>query len=154
MNASENTFIVLVVDDDPDDRQMVKDALDKCDIRHDIFFLENGEELVDYLSRNGDYNESNAPYPSLVLLDIKMPKMDGVEALQKIKSLPTIKSTPIIMLSTSRNPDDIAQAYDVGANSFISKPVNFNELVTTMNTLAQYWFQSTQLPKNLDRRHD
>ena|SRR2546423_13565536 len=146
MNIPPKTIVILMADDDADDRLLAKDALAECQLGHDLHFVENGEELMDYLRRRGSYAQSAAPRPGLILLDLNMPKKDGREALREIKSDPELRKIPVVVLTTSKADTDIGQIYELGANSFISKPVTFDSLVSVMKILGDYWFQTVELP--------
>ena len=136
-----------MAEDDPDDRLLAKDALDECRLANDLHFVENGEELLDYLFRRGVYQElHSSPRPGLILLDLNMPKKDGREALREIKSDPDLRKIPVVVLTTSKADTDIARIYELGANSFISKPVTFEQLVHVMKILGSYWFNIVELP--------
>ena len=140
-------FIILMADDDADDRLLAKDALAECKITGDLRFVENGEELIEYLHRRGKYLQADsAPRPGLILLDLNMPKKDGREALKEIKVDPELRTIPVVILTTSRADTDIGRIYDLGANSFIAKPVSFDSLVDVMKTLCRYWFDIVELP--------
>jgi len=136
-----------MADDDEDDRLMTKEALEESRVANDIRFVTNGEELLDYLYRRGEYSDpEKSPRPGLILLDLNMPKKDGREALREIKADPDLRQIPVVILTTSKDEEDIIRSYDLGVNSFITKPVSFEGLVFVINTLAQYWFQIVQLP--------
>jgi CheY-like chemotaxis protein len=136
-----------MADDDADDRLLAKDALSECKSQGDMRFVEDGEDLLDYLQHRGKYTGgANAPTPNLILLDLNMPKKDGREALREIKSTPELRRIPVVILTTSKADTDIANAYDLGANSFISKPVAFDALVNVMDTLSRYWRDIVELP--------
>lgn len=136
-----------MADDDADDRLLAKDALAECDLAYDLHFVENGEELLDYLQRQGKYQQVvSAPRPGLILLDLNMPRKDGREALREIKADPELKKIPVVILTTSKADTDISRIYDLGANSFISKPVTFESLVKVMKTLGTYWLEIVELP--------
>ena len=138
--------VILMADDDADDRLLAQDALAESKIPSELHFVENGEELMDYLNRRGKYSATLAPRPGLILLDLNMPKKDGREALREIKSHPDLRRIPVVILTTSGADADIGQIYDSGANSFITKPVSFEALVNVMRTLGQYWFETVVLP--------
>lgn len=147
MNAPGKPIVILMADDDADDRLLAKDALAECQLSKDLQFVENGEELLDYLHRRGKYQQSvNAPRPGLILLDLNMPRKDGREALREIKADPELKKIPVVVLTTSKADTDIARIYDLGANSFISKPVSFEALVKVMKILGTYWLEIVELP--------
>lgn len=141
------TITILMADDDPDDRMLAKDALAENRLANDLHFVEDGEQLLDYLYQRGNFNPSNAPKPGLILLDLNMPKMDGREALRYIKNDPELKRIPVVVLTTSKAEQDIIRSYDLGVNSFISKPVTFEELVDVTRRIGDYWFGIVELPK-------
>jgi len=144
---SSKSITILLADDDADDRMMAAEALEESRLANDVRFVEDGEELIDYLRRNGKYQAADsAPRPGLILLDLNMPKMDGREALREIKADPELRSIPVIVLTTSKAEEDIYRTYDLGVNSFITKPVNFEQLVVVMKALGKYWFEIVELP--------
>jgi len=138
---------ILLADDDADDRMLAKDALKESRLANDLRFVENGEELMEYLRRQGQFaDEGKSPTPGLILLDLNMPRKDGREALKEIKSDPNLRHIPIVVLTTSKAEEDIYRTYDLGVNSFITKPVTFDGLVNVMRTLGTYWFEIVELP--------
>jgi len=138
---------ILLADDDPDDRLLTKQALAENRLANDLRFVENGEELLDYLYRLGKYRDpASSPRPGLILLDLNMPKKDGREALEEIKSNPDLRQIPIVILTTSKTEEDIYRSYNLGVNSYIAKPVTFQGLVEVMRTLGKYWFEIVELP--------
>ncbi len=139
--------IILMADDDADDKLMMKEALAENNINHSIYFVSDGAELMDYLHERGKFLLEKLAKPSLIILDLNMPKIDGREALGLIKSDTELKRIPIIVLTTSKAEDDIMKAYDLGVNSFISKPVGFSDLVTLTREICNYWFGTVALPK-------
>ena len=109
--------------------------------------MEDGEELLDYLRRRGKYADpKESPRPGLVLLDLNMPRKDGREALREIKSDPKLRDIPVVVLTTSKAEEDIARSYNLGVNSYITKPVKFSALVEVMKALGKYWFEIVELP--------
>ena len=147
MNPPTKPIVILMADDDADDRLLAKDALVECGLANDLHFVENGEEILDYLRRRGRYQQPGAaPRPGLILLDLNMPKKDGREALREIKSDPDLRKIPVVVLTTSKAETDVGQIYELGANSFISKPVTFESLVSVMKILGNYWFETVELP--------
>ena len=138
--------VVLMAEDDSDDRLLVKDALSECEWQADLRFVGNGEELLDYLFRRGEFEFVDAPRPGLILLDLNMPRKDGREVLREIKANADLRRIPVVVLTTSRADTDIHCIYELGANSFISKPVQFEGLVNLMKVLGQYWFGTVELP--------
>jgi CheY-like chemotaxis protein len=138
---------ILVADDDLDDCLLIKDALVEARLANDLHFVHDGEELLDFLYRRGQYTEPiNSPRPGLILLDLNMPKKDGREALQEIKAVAHLRQIPIVVLTTSKAEEEIYHSYDLGASSFIAKPVTFATLVDLMKTLGRYWFEIVELP--------
>lgn len=146
----QNTITILMADDDEDDRLMTKEALDETPLGSNLRFVEDGEELLDYLFQRNNYSDpEKALRPDLILLDLNMPKKDGREALKEIKSSPELKNIPVVVLTTSKAEEDIYQTYELGVNSFISKPVTFEGMVETMKTLSLYWFNVVSLPSDV-----
>ena len=139
---------ILIAEDDEEDRMLASDALKESRLANQVTFVEDGEELTDYLFNRGNYEDKKKyPAPGLVLLDLNMPRKDGREALQEIKREPSLKRIPIIVLTTSRAEEDILRSYDLGVNSFITKPVTFESLVEIMKVIGQYWFEIVELPR-------
>jgi two-component system, response regulator len=138
---------ILLADDDEEDREMTAEALKESRLANTLRFVEDGEELTDYLFLRGRYDDrSDAPLPGLIMLDLNMPKKDGREALAEIKAEPQTRQIPVVVLTTSRAEEDIVRSYDLGVNSFISKPVTFEGLVQAMRVFTQYWFEIVELP--------
>ncbi|HMH83359.1 MAG TPA: response regulator [Gemmatimonadales bacterium] len=139
---------ILVCDDDEDDRMLTKQALEGAHISNSLRFVGDGEQLLDYLYQRGEYGgeTGKAPRPGLILLDLNMPKMDGREALKVIKGDKTLNDIPIVVLTTSGLDQDVIRSYQLGVNSFITKPVTFAGLVEAMNVLGRYWLQIVELP--------
>ena len=142
-----NSITILVADDDADDRLMIRDALQENRLANDLRFVHDGEELLNYLNHRGKYRSpTESPRPGLILLDLNMPRMDGREALKAIKSSPALRGIPVVVLTTSKAEEDIYRTYDLGVNSFITKPVTFESLVTITRDLGRYWFEIVELP--------
>jgi two-component system, response regulator len=149
------SITILIADDDPEDRWMLEDAFVESRLANDLRFVEDGEQLMDYLYRRGRYiDPANSPRPGIILLDLNMPRKDGREALKEIKSDPRLRQIPIVVLTTSRAEEDVFRSYDLGVNSFITKPVTFVAMVELMRTLGKYWFEIVELPPLVRRRHD
>lgn len=147
MNQKKNSVVILMADDDEDDRLMAKEAFAEVKLINHFHTVENGEELMDYLRRNGKYADpAVSPRPGLILLDLNMPRKDGRQALAEIKADPSLRQIPIVVLTTSKAEEDILRSYDLGVNSFIAKPVTFEQLVVIMKTLTKYWFEIVELP--------
>jgi CheY-like chemotaxis protein len=142
---------ILVADDDPDDRLMMEEALEESRLANDLHFVEDGEELMDYLYHRGKYEDrDDSPRPKLLLLDLNMPKKDGREALKEIKADPKLRQIPVVVLTTSKAEEDIYRSYDLGVNSFVTKPVTFDSLVELMQNLGKYWFEIVILPEEVN----
>jgi CheY-like chemotaxis protein len=147
MNRIGKPITILYADDDAEDRMLVRDAWAENRLANELHFVEDGEELMDYLRRRGQYaNLGDLPLPGMILLDLNMPRKDGREALQEIKADPRLRSIPVVVLTTSKAEEDILRAYDLGVNSFILKPVTFQSLVDLTLTLSKYWFEVVELP--------
>ena len=138
---------ILMADDDADDRLMTKEAFDESRLLNDLRFVEDGVELMDYLHRRGKYADpASSPRPGLILLDLNMPKKDGREALQEIKSDPSLKNIRVVVLTTSKAEEDIFRTYDLSAASYITKPVTFDGMAEVIRTLGKYWLEIVELP--------
>lgn len=147
MKGNRTTVTILMADDDEDDYLLAREALVESRLANNLHLVKNGEELMDYLYRRGRYiREIDSPRPGLILLDLNMPKKDGREALREIKADPQLRQIPIVILTTSKTEEDVYQTYDLGANSFITKPVTFSSLVEVMKLLGRYWFEMVELP--------
>lgn len=147
MKGRRTTVTILMADDDEDDCMLAREALAESRLPNDLHFVQDGEELMDYLYRRGQYaQKSSSPRPALILLDLNMPKKDGREALREIKTDPNLRQIPVVVLTTSKSEEDIYRTYDLGANSFITKPVTFASLVEVMKTIEKYWFEIVELP--------
>ncbi len=141
--------LILLADDDEDDRQLTSEALGEAQVSSELRCVKDGEELLDYLCRRGDYGPGgrDATPPGVILLDLNMPRMDGREALSKIKSDPDLRRIPVVVLTTSRAEEDIVRSYELGANSFITKPPTFTGLVEVARGFARYWLEVAELPE-------
>jgi len=138
---------ILMADDDADDRQMTKEAFEESRLANDLRFVQDGVELLEYLQRRGQYADpATSPRPGLILLDLNMPKMDGREALQRIKADPKLKRIRIVILTTSKAEEDIFRTYDLSATSYITKPVTFAGMLKVIKALGQYWLEIVELP--------
>jgi CheY-like chemotaxis protein len=147
VSHSGRSVTILLVDDDEEDLLMTKLALQESRLGNDLRTTHDGEELMDYLLREGVYTDpADSPKPGLILLDLNMPKKDGREALAEIKANSDLRKIPVIVLTTSKAEEDIFRTYDLGVNSFITKPVTFAGLVEAMRVLTQYWFEIVELP--------
>ena len=147
MGALVREVLVLTAEDDPDDQVLIRDAFREIGLAGSLTFVSDGEELLEYLYGSGQYaNREEFPLPGLILLDLNMPRKDGREALQQIKSDPALRQIPVIVLSTSRAEEDILKTYDLGVNSFIVKPATFDRLVEIALQLRSYWLDTVEIP--------
>ncbi|MBL0689621.1 MAG: response regulator [Pseudoalteromonas sp.] len=142
---------ILMADDDEDDRLLTQDALAESRVLNELHFVEDGVELLEYLERKGKFvDKSISPRPGLILLDLNMPRMDGREALEAIKANPNLKGIPVVILTTSKQEEDMVKGYNLGAASYITKPVTFDGLVELMKTLGKYWVEFVELPSTFN----
>ena len=142
-----NHQLILMAEDDVDDQLLVQEAFAECGATGPLRFVADGEELLYYLMRRGQYTSAAAaPRPGLILLDLNMPRKDGREALKEIREHPDLRRVPIVVFTTSRADTDIRKVYELGANSFITKPAAFDALVTTVTKMVGYWFGLVELP--------
>lgn len=140
-------IIILMADDDLDDCLLAREALADSRLANHLHFVHDGEEVMDYLYHRGQYSDLRlSPRPGLILLDLNMPKKDGREVLSELKNDPHLRSIPVVVLTTSRAEEDVYRSYDLGANSYITKPVTFTGLVNVMKTIETYWFEIVELP--------
>jgi CheY-like chemotaxis protein len=147
MKKEGKMITILLADDDPDDRKLTQDAFMENRLANEFHAVEDGEELMDYLHRRGRYESLREdPLPGLILLDLNMPRKDGREALREIKADPDLRRIPIVVLTTSKAEEDIVRTYDLGVNSYVTKPVTFKSLVELIRILGRYWFEVVELP--------
>lgn len=147
MNIPKKTLIILMADDDADDRLLAQDAMHESRVLNELHFVEDGVQLLSYLRGADNFsNRTLHPMPGLILLDLNMPKMDGREALVEIKADPRLRRIPVVILTTSKAEEDMVKGYDLGAASYITKPVTFDALVELMRTLGKYWVEFVELP--------
>ncbi|GJL78861.1 MAG: response regulator [Nitrospinaceae bacterium] len=150
MNQPPKPFSILIAEDDEDDYLLILEALKEAGVNSEVHWVKDGDEVMEFLKSgsngtNGN-NGSTGHLPGLILLDLNMPKKDGREALAEIKSNPKFRKIPVIVMTTSSAETDIAKSYDLGVNSFIQKPVRFDDLVTTAKVLSSYWIGTVKLP--------
>lgn len=143
--SKRRSITIVIADDDPEDRMLAEDALKESRLVNDIRFVEDGEELLEFLQNRGRYADTENPRPGMILLDLNMPRMDGREALKVIKNDPELRRIPVVVLTTSKAEEDIYRSYDLGVNSFIIKPVTFDSLVNIMRVLETYWFEIVEI---------
>jgi CheY-like chemotaxis protein len=148
LETARKLVTILLADDDAEDREMARDALQDSRLANEMRFAVDGQDLMDYLRHQGKYasGEIEAPRPGIILLDLNMPKKDGREALAEIKADPDLRRIPVVVLTTSKDEQDVLRTYDLGVSSFITKPVTFAGLVEAMRTWTRYWFELVELP--------
>lgn len=139
-------YPILLVEDNPDDVLITKRAFSKGKIKNKLYVVNNGVEAVKFLNREGEYKDS--PIPSLIMLDINMPLMNGFDVLREIRKKEKMKRIPVIMLTTSERDKDIELAYSLGANSYIVKPVSFKKFIDVVVNVQEYWLQISKIPVN------
>ncbi|MGB3509244.1 MAG: response regulator [Microcoleaceae cyanobacterium] len=144
---SKTPVPILMAEDDEDDRLLTIEALEESKLLNQLYIVEDGEELLDFLYHRGAYADpASSPRPGIILLDLNMPKKDGREALKEIKADPNLRLIPVVILTTSKEEEDICTSYQLGISSFIVKPVTFEGLIGVMRTLGRYWFEVVELP--------
>lgn len=147
MKNSNKPVAILMAEDDPDDRFLSEEALKEARVINELHVVEDGEELMDYLFRRGRFESpASSPRPGLILLDLNLPKKDGREALKEIKSSPSLRRIPVVVLTTSRAEEDILRTYDLGVSGYITKPISLTALVNVMKVLGDYWLEIVELP--------
>ena len=147
MTHEGEPITILVADDDADDRMLIQDAFEESRLTNPLHFVEDGEQLLAYLRREGRFADlAGQPYPGVILLDLNMPRMCGRTALAEIKKDEELCRIPVIILTTSKAEEDILRTYGLGVSSFITKPVTFDGLVEVVNAIGSYWIQIVALP--------
>lgn len=146
MKQSLEMPTILIVDDSPSDRKLAIMAFQQAEIHNPIRELVDGDDLMNYLLRKGPYEALSEQQPVVILLDLNMPRMNGLEALAQIKSNPALQSIPVIMLTTSKSDEDIVRSYKLGVNSFVTKPVHFDDFLAAIRKLGEYWLELVALP--------
>jgi len=136
---------ILLVEDDENDILITKRAFDRYNLKNTLYVVRDGEEALDFIYRRGDFEDESIPTPGLILLDINMPRMNGIEVLRHLKKDPEKKRIPIVMLTTSRREQDKIESYNLGVNSYVVKPVDFNKFIEAVTTINLYW-SLNQLP--------
>jgi len=147
MQRDRTPITIVIADDDADDRMLIEDAFEENDVQNPLHFVEDGEQLLQYLKREGDFTEHKSqPLPGLILLDLNMPKMDGRTALAEIRQHDLLCRIPVVILTTSKADEDVIRTYDMKANSFITKPVTFEGLVRVVRAISEFWIGIAALP--------
>jgi DNA-binding response OmpR family regulator len=130
---------ILMVEDDPRDVELTLTALAEYNLTNEVVVIHDGEQALDYLYRRGDYKARNNKNPAVLLLDLKLPKVDGLEVLQQVKSDETLKMIPVVVLTSSREERDMVASYKLGVNAYVVKPVDFHEFVNAIKELGMFW---------------
>jgi CheY-like chemotaxis protein len=139
--------IILLVEDNPDDEELTVRALKKNNVTNELAIARDGVEALDYLFGTGAYAGRDATVvPGLVLLDLKLPKMDGLEVLRRIRADERTRRMPVVVLTSSKEEQDVIRSYDLGANSYIRKPVDFNQFTEAVRQLGLYWLMLNEVP--------
>lgn len=150
VSAPKKEIVILMADDDDDDFLLTRKALVESKLLNELIRVKDGEELIDYLTQKGEYEGRDTKRPGVILLDLNMPRKDGREALKEIKSNPDLSGIPVVVFTTSKAEEDIYRSYQLGVNSFITKPVTFENLISVMQALGKYWFEIVELPNHSD----
>lgn len=142
-----NNKTILLVEDNPSDINLTKRAFEKGHITNNLVVAEDGQEALDYIFGNGIYaNRDISQLPTLILLDLKLPKVSGLEVLKRIRAAEIIKRLPVVILTSSKEDEDVAASYDLGVNSYIRKPIDFNQFVEAIKYLGLYWLVINEPP--------
>jgi CheY-like chemotaxis protein len=146
---SGRPITILMADDDEDDRELARDALERAGAGARMECVVDGQDLIDYVRHDGAYADGDRPRPSIILLDLNMPRKDGREALAELKADASLRRIPVIVLTTSKDEVDVDRAYELGASSYITKPVTHAQLTQVMQTFSDYWSCVVQLPDGM-----
>jgi two-component system response regulator len=139
--------IILLAEDDPGDQELTRRALEEGAMRNELHIVTDGEAALDYLFRRGQYqNPAISPRPDLLLLDLNMPKVDGRQVLKHVRADTTLRRLAVVVLTTSQHEEDIIRTYELGANSYITKPLELRQFMQVIQALETYWFQIVVLP--------
>ncbi|WP_416673531.1 response regulator [Egbenema bharatensis] len=148
MNSVSWYGSLVVAEDNPDDRLLFEEAWSEAGLAQ-LHLVNNGEELMDFLCHRGNYADSTqVSKPDLIVLDLRMPKKNGYEAIREIKAHPDLRTIPVVVLTTSTSESDVNRSYDLGACSYLSKPNSFEQLVELVKVLNHYWFETVLLPND------
>jgi two-component system, response regulator len=146
-NVAENAVEILLVEDNPRDAELTLRALKKSNLANKVYVVEDGEKALNYIFANGDYAHRNMAHaPKVILLDLKLPKVDGLEVLRKIKADERTRTIPVVVLTSSREERDMVESYKLGVNSYIVKPVDFDKFLDSVGELGLYWLLLNQRP--------
>ncbi|GET25407.1 response regulator [Prolixibacter sp. NT017] len=138
---------VLLAEDNPRDAELTLEALKENNLANDIIWVQDGEMVMNYLLKEGEFADRNPGLPAVVILDLKMPKMDGIETLAAIRSNEKLKSIPVVMLTSSQQEEDLVKSYDLGVNAYVVKPVDLADFMEAIKQLGMFWVVVNQSPK-------
>lgn len=145
---------ILLVEDNPNDIELTLEAMSECSLANRVVVLNDGVQVMEYLQYQGEYKNREHENPAVILLDIKMPRMDGIEVLQEIKNNADLKTIPVVMLTSSREEPDLKKCYNLGVNAYIVKPVNFKDFFDTVKNVGVFWAVLNEIPNNGDKKHE
>lgn len=146
MKECDKAVQILLVEDNPSDAELTLHALNKNNLANSVDWVKDGEEALDYLFHRGQYANKNTGLPKVVLLDLRLPKLDGIDVLRAVRKNPKTKELPIVVLTSSKEETDLVETYRLGVNSFVAKPVVFKEFVETVANLGLYWVIVNRTP--------
>jgi CheY-like chemotaxis protein len=135
----DNLGRILMVEDDPKDVELTMTALEGYNLANEVIVTRDGEEALDYLYRRGKYMTRSSDHPAVILLDLKLPKIDGLEVLRQVKTDDNLKIIPVVVLTSSREEKDLVSSYKLGVNAYVVKPVDFHEFVNAIKELGVFW---------------
>jgi CheY-like chemotaxis protein len=137
---------ILIVEDNPDDEALILRALKKCNVKNEVEVVRDGAEALDYLFRNGQFATRATGDPTVVLLDIRLPKINGLEVLERVRADKKTRRVPVVMLTSSDEQEDMIRSYDLGCNSYVRKPVEFDKFMEAIGSLGLYWLLVNEPP--------
>ncbi len=140
---------ILLIEDNPRDIELITDALEESNLANKVFPLRNGAEALDYLFQRGEYADLPFERPAVILLDLKMPKVDGLEVLREIKGDPDLKTIPVVVMTSSREEPDLTACYELGVNAYVVKPVTFIQFVDAVKQIGSFWAVLNELPPHV-----
>lgn len=142
---------ILLAEDNKKDAELTLEALDELNIANKVDWVKNGEEVINYLNHEGEFLDRTPELPSVILLDLKMPKVDGIETLKYIKSNNKYKHIPVVMLTSSRQETDLVKSYQLGVNAYVIKPIDIFDFIESIKNLGMFWILTNQIPKNHEK---
>ncbi|WP_207494973.1 response regulator [Aridibaculum aurantiacum] len=146
MNRYSNAVEILLVEDNMSDAELVIRSLKKVNLANNLVHLKDGAEALDFLFSHGEYEGQEPKLPKVILLDIKMPRVDGIEVLKQLRQNPATRTIPVVIMTSSKEEQDVIKSYEIGVNSFVVKPVDFAGFAKAVSTLGMYWVLVNQPP--------